>query len=160
MSEEIKSPGKNGRPTIIKQLKIKEDVRKFFSRGFHIEDICRVTGYNRKTVTKYYSALAEEIEKEQTKEFAERERDARKRTKLCYNDLLCNEYANRDKIEKMIESEANNQAVVHLFSKRAESTRIIIDLRARIDGVEATLTAEEAVKKFTELQKNEPRKDT
>jgi hypothetical protein len=160
LPEEKTSSRKNGRPTKINQLNIKEDVQKFFSRGLTIEDICRVTGYNRKTISKYYSVLVEEIEKDQTKNFMERERDARRRTKLCYDDLLCSEYSNRDDIEERIRSETNKQVVVQLFSKRAESTRIIIDLRARIDGVEATLTAEEAVKKMKEMQKNESREQT
>jgi hypothetical protein len=153
LTEEKITPRKNGRPTKVDQLKIKNDVRKFFSRGFTIEDICRMTGYNRKTVSKYYSILVEEIEKDQTKNFIERERDARRRSKLCYDDLLCSEYSNRDNIEEMICSETNKQVVVQLLSKKAESTRIIIELRSKIDGIEATLTAEETVKKIMELQK-------
>lgn len=145
---------KNGRPTRLKQLKIQNDIKKYFNRGFSIEDVYNRTGYNRKTISKYYSIWTIEIEKDQLRDLKEREKDARRRTLLCYNDLLCNEYENRDYIVEQIKDEKNKQAIVQLLSKRAESTRIIIDLRRKIDGVEVTPTIGEALKEIiSETQK-------
>ncbi|MDE1843547.1 MAG: hypothetical protein KGH95_07865 [Thaumarchaeota archaeon] len=143
----------NGRPTKRDQVKIQNDVKKYYRRGLTIEDICHLTKYNRKTVFKYFSVWDDVIKQDQAKDIISREKEARSRSMKCYMDLLCSEYQNFDMIEEKIKSTTNMQVYVQLLSRRSESSRNIAAFREKIDSLEMIPTIKETVKNMMEANK-------
>lgn len=152
---------KSRRPTRAEQIEIQRVIQLHYNRGLSIEDIHRITGYNSKTISKYYNKWSDEIEKSETQNLIEREKSERRRVILCYSHLLCEAYQILDSIKKETEQydKENKPVPQHLRSKNIEIIRTISTLNEKIGSFIMQQTLNEVLDKMIEdrLKKNAER---
>lgn len=150
---------KKKRPTREEQIRIQKNIQLYYNRGLSIEEVHRLTGYNSKTISKYFNKLSDEIEKSETQNIIERERNERRRVILCYRHLMCEEYQMLDDINAEIKKfKKNNQPVpAYFLSKHNETVRTISILNEKIGSFIMQPTLDETLDKMIEdrLKKNE-----
>lgn len=91
------------RPTLSEQAKIRQELRRQYSRGFtNIESVHDITRYDPKTISKYFHEFEDEIEKEEKEEFIKREKKERRIARLRYEYLIQEQFQMLDDVNKDI----------------------------------------------------------
>ena len=98
-----------GRPSKSKQLEIERMLRPYFARTLSASFVANETGFNIKTVCRYFDKWSNEIRGVEDQDFFSRQRKQRDRIILSYDDLIFQEYEMlgdiKDQIKKYKEKE-------------------------------------------------------
>lgn len=124
---------KNRRPTREEQLEIQRRILLHYNRGLSIEEVHCITGYNSKTISKYFNKLSYEIEKTERQNLIERDKNERKSVILCYKYLMTESYQALDDINAEIEKCKLKKKVLpaYFLSKKLETIRLIATLNEK-----------------------------
>jgi len=75
----------------------------FFSRLYSATFTAKKTGYNIKTVAKYFVEFKKEILESETTEFVQRSRETKERGLLAYDEQLYSLYNDKEEVENLID---------------------------------------------------------
>jgi len=139
---------RKGRPTKSAQLDIQDKISECYSRGLSAAATSKITGYDIKTVTKYFNESYNEVKKSQRKNFLERQEEERLREIQCNDFLMAEEFDNYDTIKDEINrTRKNNEPVPeYLLKKRSESIRTISMLNEKRGSIAMSLPLEDDLK--------------
>jgi hypothetical protein len=121
----------------------------------------QLTGYDIKTVTKYFNEFYGEVKKSQRKNFLERQEEERLRELACNDFLMAEEFENYDIIKDEInKTRKNNEAVPeYLLKKRSESIRIISMLNEKRGSIAMSLPLEDDLRNMIKELMEDVRKE-
>jgi hypothetical protein len=159
--------GKRGRPTRAEQLEYQKILRPHFHTGITVQAVSGLTHIDQKTISKYFGKWADEIEKQDSRDFQKRQLEARARALRCYGYLMSEEYEMLREINEEIESFKEEEQPVppYLLSKHSEIIKTISVLNEKIAIIEMSAKAdeslnaiiEETIKKYEEPRENTKR---
>lgn len=136
------------RPTLSEQAKIKQELRVQYSRGYtSIESVHEITGYDSKTISKYFHEWDDEIEKEEKEEFIKREKKERRKTKLRYEHLIQEQFKTLDDVNEDIKDcrSAEKPELVYFLSRHSDIIKTISNLIEKKSALEIHPTIEESL---------------
>ena len=118
---------KKGRPSKAEQIQIKKVLQPFFERMTPAYKAAQITGYDTKTVNKYYDEFFDEISRFEAENLSERLERERKRFATLQDDLIYQEYEMleivRDKIRRIKNKDENR--LHHLIDSHSKIIRNI-----------------------------------
>jgi len=91
-----------GRPSKAEELEIERTLRPFFTKLYSATFTAKKTGYDIKTVAKYFVEFKKEILESETTEFVQRSRETKERGLLAYDELLYSLYNDKEEVEHLI----------------------------------------------------------
>lgn len=91
-----------GRPSKAEELEIERTLRPFFTKSQSSTFTAQRTGYNIKTVIKYFSKFKQELLESETPDFIQRCREEKERSLFTYDDLIYSLYEDKEEIEHLI----------------------------------------------------------
>jgi len=120
---------KNGRPTKSKQLEIKNKLMPYYERGLSANFTSKKTGFNIKTVCKYYNNWAEEINGKYFGDFIDRQKDGKKQMLFSMDRIIFELYDLLDVINYEISSYQKKKQRIpnHLFSMKLKCAKEIMN---------------------------------
>lgn len=120
----------NGRPTKTQQLQIQKKLRTYFERGLSASFTARKTRTNVKTVCNYFNDWTSQLIEAEDRDFVEREKKERERIRLCYDNIICEEYELLDQIKREIAKYRKEGKAVprYLIAPQVEILRTISGL--------------------------------
>jgi len=127
----MSSNSRRRRPTLAEQAKIKQELRRYYSKGYtNIETVHEKTKYDPKTISKYFHEFDDEIEKEENEEFIKREKKERRIAKLRYEYLIQEQFNMLDEINKDIKDsrEAKKPELGYFLSRHSDIVKTITNL--------------------------------
>jgi hypothetical protein len=92
-----------GRPSKAEELEIKRTLQPYFAKSHSATFASQKTGYNIKTVTKYYSKFKQEILESETPDFIQRCMEEKEKTLYAYDTLIDSLYDDITDVEHLIE---------------------------------------------------------
>lgn len=92
-----------GRPSKAEELQIERTLRPFFAKSYSATFTAQKTGYNIKTVIKYFSKFKQELLESETPDFIQRCREEKERGLFAYDNLIYSLYEDKKDIEHLIE---------------------------------------------------------
>lgn len=166
-ADDTNNNSRRRRPTIEEQSEIKKTLRLHFRRGFTIDAVHEITEYDPKTISKYFKDFTEEIEKDETKNFLERQREELRSTKLRYEYLIIEEFQMLDAINSDIKKcrKENGPDLTYFLGRHSDIIKTITNLTEKksVLGIHPRADEsldkiiEEKVIKFEELRKRHKR---
>jgi len=114
---------KRGRPTKQEQKNINDTLQKYYSRNYSPSFVIKITGFNPKTVYKFYNLIDREIQQNDDKNFLEKTQAERERINFVYDAQLHEYYQLLDHV---------NEEINQIRSKNKETPRYLIDYKLRI----------------------------
>ena len=93
-----------GRPSKAQELEIERELWPFFTKLYSATFTAKKTGYDIKTVAKYFVEFKKEILESETREFVQRSRETKERGLLAYDELLYSLYEDRKDIERLVDA--------------------------------------------------------
>lgn len=93
-----------GRPSKAQELETDRVLRPFFIKLFSATFTAKKTGYNIKTVAKYFAEFKKEILESETTEFIQRSSETKERGILAFDELIYSLYEDRKDIERLIDA--------------------------------------------------------
>lgn len=158
------NPRKKGRPTRAEQLEIQKTLRPYFRSGLTVEAVSDLTSIDPKTIGKYFGDWADKIEKQESADFLERQKNARSRALRCYGYLMGEEYKMLSEINEEIGYFKKEERPVpqYLLAKHSEIVKTMATLNEKIAVVEMSMKIgesldakiEEGIKKYEESRAN------
>jgi len=91
-----------GRPSKAEELQIERRLRPYFAKSQSATFTAQKTGYNIKTVTKYFDKFKQELLESETQDFIQRCREEKERSLFTYDDLIYSLYEAKEDIEYLI----------------------------------------------------------
>lgn len=141
------SPRKKGRPTRAEQLEIQQILRPYFRSGLKVEAVSDLTSLDPKTINRYFGDWADEIEKQESADFLERQKNARSRALRCYGYLMGEVYTMLSEINDEIEYFKKEKKLVpqYLLAKHSEIVKTMATLNEKIAVVEMSEKIDESL---------------
>jgi hypothetical protein len=96
-----------GRPSKAEELEIERILQPFFAKSYSATFASKKTGYNIKTVAKYYNKFKEEILESETPDFVKRCKEEKEKSLYAYDELIYSLYEDRKDIERLIDASKN-----------------------------------------------------
>jgi hypothetical protein len=93
-----------GRPSKAEELEIERTLQPFFAKSYSASFASKKTGYNIKTVTKYYDRFKQEVLESETPDFVKRCKEEKERGLYAYDELIYSLYEDRKDIERLIDA--------------------------------------------------------
>jgi hypothetical protein len=143
-----------GRPTKIQQVDIWRKLRICFERGMSALIASEETGFEIKTVRKYFDEWTEQIIESESAGFFERQKKEHRRVILSFEYEIKEAYKFFDEINLEIENIQNEGKPIprHLFSIKLDLMRFISDLKERKSAISMLPFLESSLdKKIEEL---------
>ncbi len=108
-----------GRPSKGEQLNIERILRPYFENSISATVAASETGFNIKTVTKYYNEWKKEISKSENGEFFKKCKEEKQRSLLTYEKQISSLVTDKKEIELLIEAskKASNFSYLEKFYK-------------------------------------------
>jgi len=145
-----------GRPSKAEELEIERTLQTFFSKTYSATFTAKKTGYNIKTVTKYFAEFKKEILETETTEFVQRSRETKERGLLAYDELLYSLYNDKKEIEHLIDVAkkiADLRTVEKCYRIKMKINKDIAEVIAAKINLENTATVGDTAKLVGEMQK-------
>ncbi len=92
-----------GRPSKPQELEIERELRPFFTKLFSATFTSKKTGYDIKTVARYFVEFKKEILESETRDFVQRSRETKERGLVAYDELLFSLYNDKEEVEHLID---------------------------------------------------------
>lgn len=93
---------KKGRPSRAERIQIRKDLEPYYERKVPAYKAAKITGYDTKTVNKYYEEFYREIYGHETKNFVERFEKERIRYAISLDNLIYESYEMLEEIKSLI----------------------------------------------------------
>ncbi len=100
---ELDNAHNRGRPSKAGELEIEKRLQPFFTKSYSATFTSQKTGYNIKTVTKYYSKFKQELLDSETPDFIQRCKEEKEKCLFAYDDLIYSQYEDKKEIEQLID---------------------------------------------------------
>ena len=133
-----------GRPSKAQELETERTLRPFFSRLYSATFTAKKTGYNIKTVAKYFAEFKKEILESETTEFVQRSRETKERGLLAYDEHLYFLYSDKEEVEHLIDVAkkiADLRAVEKWYRIKMKINKDIVEVIASKINLENTAIA-------------------
>jgi hypothetical protein len=142
---------KKVRPTKQEQVEVVR-TQGILELGFGASIASDKTGYNIKTVCKYYNQWTDEIIQSEQKDFVEREKDERERIRLSLDALLFEEFELLDEIKQEIAKYRKKDKEVprYLVTTQIEILRNIFNITEKKGYFAMKIPLDESVQKMIE----------
>lgn len=149
--------GITGRPTKTKQIEIQRELRKFFDLGITATLAAEKTGFNIKTVCKYFEELSEQLQEQEDKDFVEQYKKDRLRIINSLDMLLLRTNESLDLIDSEIQShiKAGTSIPRHVISQKQDIMRFMFSVIEKKGTFSLQPTVDETIKKKTEAKRND-----
>lgn len=143
---------KPGRPNKSEQLRIAQELRSYYERGYNAPFTAEKAGYDRKTVYTHFGVWDEQIKELQEKDFLVQSEEKRNRIILSFENLLFELYELLDEInEELGKYKKKNKFIPkHLLSTKLEIIRIISGLIEKKGSFSMGLSYDKATEKKIE----------
>jgi len=93
-----------GRPSNSQEIEIGRTLQTFFIKTYSASFTAKKTGYNIKTVTKYYNKFKQEILESETSDFVKRCKEEKEKCLYAYDELIYSLHEDRKDIERLIDA--------------------------------------------------------
>ena len=100
---ELDNAHNRGRPSKAGELEIEKRLQPFFTKSYSATFTSQKTGYNIKTVTKYYIKFKQELLESETPGFIQRCKEEKEKCLFAYDDLIYSQYEDKKEIEQLID---------------------------------------------------------
>ena len=132
---------KNGRPTKREQIYIERKLRPCFENSISARVTAGETGFNLKTVTKYFNQWKKEITESETPDFLKRCKEEKERCLISYEKQISSLLRDKKEVELLIDGSRRARDVLSLeklYKLKLKNTEMIGKfLAARINLVNA-----------------------
>ncbi len=138
-----------GRPSKAQELEIERELRPFFIKLYSATFTAKKTGYDIKTVAKYFAEFKKEILESETTEFVQRSRETKERGLLAYDELLYSLYEDRKDIERLVDASekiGDLRTVEKWYRIKMKINKDITEVISAKINLENTATADDVVK--------------
>jgi len=110
---------KNGRPTKREQICIERKLRPYFENSISARVTAGETGFNLKTVTKYFNQWKKEIIESETPDFLKRCKEEKERCLISYEKQISSLVKDQSEVEFLIDAakKAGNFSLLEKFYK-------------------------------------------
>ena len=140
----------NGRPSRSGQVQIQSVLRKHFERNLSAAYTAQITGFNIKTVCKYFDEWADQINQAEQQDFVSREKKERLHIILGYDNLIYENYELLDEIKEQIKKFRKDAKAVprYLIASYIEILKSISSLYEKKGSFSLNMPIDESVKKM------------
>jgi len=138
-----------GRPSKAQELEIERELWPFFTKLYSATFTAKKTGYDIKTVAKYFVEFKKEILESETREFVQRSRETKERGLLAYDELLYSLYEDRKDIERLVDASekiGDLRTVEKWYRIKMKINKDITEVISAKINLENTATADDVVK--------------
>jgi len=145
-----------GRPSMAEELEIGRTLQTFFSKTYSATFTAKKTGYNIKTVTKYFAEFKKEILESETRDFVKRCKEEKEKCLYSYDELIYSLYEDRKDVERLIDASekiGDLQNVTKLYRIKLKINVDIGNFVSAKTNLSNTATAADTEKILRELQK-------
>jgi len=145
-----------GRPSKAQELEIERKLQTFFIKTYSATFTAKKTGYNIKTVTKYYNQFKQEILESETTDFVKRCKEEKEKCLYAYDELIYSLYEDRKDIERLIDASekiGDLQNITKLYRTKLKINEDIGNFVAAKINLSNTATAVDTAKLLGEKQK-------
>ena len=138
-----------GRPSKAQELEIERELWPFFTKLYSATFTAKKTGYDIKTVAKYFVEFKKEILESETREFVQRSRETKERGLLAYDELLYSLYNDKEEVEHLIDvvkKIGDLRTVEKWYRIKMKINKDITEVIAAKINLENTATADDIAK--------------
>jgi len=138
-----------GRPSKAQELEIERILRPFFTKLYSATFTAKKTGFDIKTVAKYFAEFKKEILESETTEFVQRSRETKERGLLAYDELLYSLYNDKEEVEHLIDVAkkiADLRTVEKWYRIKMKINKDITEVIAAKINLENTATVDDIAK--------------
>jgi len=138
-----------GRPSKAQELEIERTLWPFFTKLYSATFTAKKTGYDIKTVAKYFVEFKKEILESETREFVQRSRETKERGLLAYDELLYSLYNDKEEVEHLIDvvkKIGDLRAAEKWYRIKMKINKDITEVIAAKINLENTATADDVAK--------------
>lgn len=138
-----------GRPSKAQELEIERELRPFFIKLYSATFTSKKTGYDIKTVAKYFTEFKKEILESETRDFVQRSRETKERGLLAYDELLYSLYNDIEEVEHLIDVAkkiADLRTVEKWYRIKMKINKDITEVIAAKINLENTATVDDIAK--------------
>ena len=138
-----------GRPSKAQELEIERELRPFFIKLYSATFTSKKTGYDIKTVAKYFTEFKKEILESETRDFVQRSRETKERGLLAYDELLYSLYNDKKEVEHLIDVAkkiADLRTVEKWYRIKMKINKDITEVIAAKINLENTATVDDIAK--------------
>lgn len=121
---------KKGRPSRAQRIQIRKDLEPYFEKKIPAYKAAEITGYDTKTVNKYYDEFYRSIYGHETKNFVERFQKERIRYAIFLENLILESYEMLEYVKTSIRKLKNSGDVIpsHLIRDHSKIIQTLSDL--------------------------------
>jgi len=145
-----------GRPSKSQELEIERTLQTFFIKTYSATFTAKKTGYNIKTVIKYYNQFKQEILESETSDFVKRCKEEKEKCLYAYDELIYSLYEDRKDIERLIDASekiGDLQNVTKLYRTKLKINEDIGNFVSAKINLSNTATVADTAKLLGEKQK-------
>jgi len=145
-----------GRPSKAQELEIERTLQTFFIKTYSATFTAKKTGYDIKTVAKYFAEFKKEIIESETTDFVKRCKEEKEKCLYAYDELIYSLYEDRKDIERLIhasEKIGDLQNVTKLYRTKLKINEDIGNFVSAKINLSNTATVADTAKLLGEKQK-------
>jgi len=145
-----------GRPSKAEELEIERIIQPFFAKTYSATFTAKKTGYNIKTVAKYFAEFKKEILESETTDFVKRCKEEKEKCLYAYDELIYSLYEDRKDIERLIDASekiGDLQNVTKLYRTKLKINEDIGNFVSAKINLSNTATVADTAKLLGEKQK-------
>jgi hypothetical protein len=148
----------NGRPTKQEQIKIEGELRPYFENGFSAYFTANKSGYDIKTVLRYFNKWQQEILDSENSDFLKRVKEQKERAVIYLDNEINSLITSKKEVEVIIEA-AKRAGDFNLYEKLTRLELKIIDSIGKFVSEKLNLVNAATSDVLLELNKIEEKKD-
>ena len=148
----------NGRPTKYEQIKIERELRPYFESGYSAYFTAQKTGYDKKTVHRYFNKWQQELLDSENPDFLKRVKEQKERTVIYLDNEIHSLTKSKKEVEAIIEA-AKRAGDFNLYEKLTRLKLKIIDSIGKFASNKLNLVNVATSDVLVELNKIEEKKD-
>jgi len=145
-----------GRPSKAQELEIERTLQTFFIKTYSATFTAKKTGYDIKTVAKYFAEFKKEIIESETTDFVKRCKEEKEKCLYAYDELIYSLYEDRKDIERLIDASekiGDLQNVTKLYRTKLKINEDIGNFVSAKINLSNTATVADTAKLLGEKQK-------
>jgi len=145
---DIQGKHKMGRPPRAQQAKIEKKLRPYYEKSVSATATAEKTGFNIKTVCKYFDKWTEQIVRSDMPQFIQRCKEEKERCLLSYDGQICSLDDDKNELEILIQhsKQAGNLSHLGTFYKlKLKVTEMICALITAKNNLVSTPTADDVI---------------
>ena len=148
----------NGRPTKYEQIKIERELRPYFEGSYSAYFTAQKTGYDKKTVHRYFNKWQQELLDSENPDFLKRVKEQKERTVIYLDNEIHSLTKSKKEVEGIIEA-AKRAGDFNLFEKLIKLKLKIVDSIGKFISEKLNLVNVATSDVLVELNKIEEKKD-